>query len=174
VKPRRSTMQMIAHDSKAGVTPKRHHREFRTENDAEAQEYQLGQVLNVSVLESIKFVDVIGTSKGKGFQGVMKLHNFAGMDASHGCERMHRHGGAIASHGTDRGHGAKIKKGKRMPARMGNESVTIRSLDVVSIDAEKNLLLVKGPVPGANDGYLIIRPAVRLYKGKAHKQAGKA
>lgn len=174
VKPRRSTMQLIAHDSKAGVTPKRHHQEFRTNSDAEAQEFQLGQEINVSALESIKFVDVIGTSKGKGFQGVMKRHNFAGMDASHGCERMHRHGGAIGSHATDRGHGAKIKKGKRMPGQMGAERVTVRSLDVVSIDPERNLLLVKGPVPGANEGCVLIRPAVRLYKGKAHKQAGKA
>jgi large subunit ribosomal protein L3 len=174
LKPRRSSMAMIAHDGKAGVTPKRHHQEFRTKDDAEAQEFQLGQALTVAALEASKFVDVIGVSKGKGFQGVMKRHNFCGMDASHGCERMHRHGGAIGSHATDRGHGAKIKRGKKMPGRMGGERVTVRSLDVVSIDAEKNILLVKGPVPGPNDGFLVIRPAVRLYKGKAHKQAGKA
>ncbi len=174
IKPRRSSMALIAHDGKAGVTPKRHHREFRAKDDGEATGFTPGQTLTVADLEAVKFVDITGVSKGKGFQGVMKRHNFAGMEASHGCERMHRHGGAIGSHATDRGHGAKIKKGKRMPGRMGGDRVTVRSLDVISIDPDKNLLLVKGPVPGANDALLYIRPAVRLYKGKAHKQAGKA
>ncbi|MSR18036.1 MAG: 50S ribosomal protein L3 [Phycisphaerales bacterium] len=173
IKPRRSTMAGIGHDAKAGSAPQRVHREFRCANDAEVGEFTLGQSLTVSALDGIKFVDVIGTSKGKGFAGAMKRYNFKGLCASHGTERKHRSPGSIGSHGTDRGHGAKIKKGKKMPGRMGNEQVTIRSLDVVSIDAEKNLLLVKGPVPGANEGFLFIRAATRLYKPKARAQAGK-
>jgi large subunit ribosomal protein L3 len=99
----------------------------------------------------------------------MKRHNFKGMCASHGTERKHRTGGSIGSHGTDRGHGAKIKKGKRMAGQMGNERVTVRSLDVISVDPERNLLVVKGAVPGPNNGYLMVRAARRLYKRKAKK-----
>jgi large subunit ribosomal protein L3 len=173
VKPRRSTMAVIGHDAKAGVSPKRIHREVRLADDKEASQYELGQALTVSALADLKFVDVIGTSKGKGFQGPMKLHNFAGLEASHGVERKHRSAGSIASFATDRGHGAKLKKGKRMAAQMGNERVTVRSLDVIRIDEENNLLLVKGPVPGPNTGILYIRAPRRLYKSKAQKQAGK-
>ncbi|MGA1310227.1 MAG: 50S ribosomal protein L3, partial [Gemmatimonadaceae bacterium] len=172
--PRRSTRPVIAHDAKAGTAPKRLHREFRCGDDAEAGGFELGQVLTVESLEGTKFVDVIGTSKGKGFAGVMKRHNFAGLEASHGVERKHRSAGAIASHGTDRGHGAKIKKGKRMAGRMGDEQVTVRSLDVVKLDPENNILLVKGAVPGANDGLLLIKSPSRLYKRKARIQAGAA
>jgi large subunit ribosomal protein L3 len=171
VKARRSTMPVIGHDAKAGTGPKRVHREFRCADDAEANSYAVGQQLSLAVLDGIKFVDVIGTSKGKGFQGVMKRHNFKGMVASHGVERKHRSPGSIGSHGTDRGHGAKIKKGKRMAGRLGNERVTVRSLDVVSVDLEKNLLLVKGAVPGAAEATVVIRPAKRLYKRKARVQA---
>ncbi len=174
IKPRNSTQAVIGHDAKAGTAAKRIHTELRMETDAEAEAFTLGQVLNVSALEGLKFVDITGRSKGKGYQGVMKRHNFKGMFASHGNERMHRHGGSIGSHGTDRGHGAKIKKGKRMSGRMGDEQVTVRSLDVVKIDGERNLLLVKGPVPGANDGYLFIKTPSRLYKRKVRIQAGAA
>jgi large subunit ribosomal protein L3 len=142
---------------------------MRVADDAAANAYQLGQTIGVSALEGVAYVDVVGTSKGKGFAGVMKRHNFKGMSATHGTERKHRTSGSIGSHGTDRGHGAKIKKGKRMAGHMGDERVTVRSLDVVMIDAEKNILLVKGPVPGANDGYLFIRAATRLFKRKAKK-----
>ena len=171
LKPRNSTQAMIGHDAKAGAAPKRAHRELRLATDADAQAFTLGQEIKVDALGELKFVDIVGTSKGKGFAGVMKRHNFKGMCATHGTERKHRTPGSIGSHGTDRGHGAKIKKGKRMSGHMGDERVTVRSLDVVKIDAEKNLLLVKGPVPGANDGYLYIRPATRLFKRKAKKLA---
>lgn len=170
-KARRSTMPMIGHDAKAGTGPKRVHREFRCADDAEANGYSVGQELTLAALEGVKFVDVIGTSKGKGFQGTMKRHNFKGMTASHGVERKHRSPGSIGSHGTDRGHGAKIKKGKRMAGQMGDERVTVRSLDVVSVDLSKNLLLVKGAVPGAAEGTIVIRPAKRLFKRKARVQA---
>jgi len=156
MKARNSTIPMIGHDAKAGSAPKRVHREIRMADDAAANGFQLGQTIDVGALDGTAYVDVVGTSKGKGFAGNMKRNNFKGM---------------CATHGTDRGHGAKIKKGKRMSGHMGDERVTVRSLDVVKIDAEKNLLLVKGPVPGANDGYLFIRPATRLYKRKAKKLA---
>ena len=173
MKARNSTIPMIGHDAKAGSAPKRMHREVRVADDAVANGFQLGQVIDVSALDGTSYVDVIGTSKGKGFAGNMKRNNFKGMSATHGTERKHRTSGSIGSHGTDRGHGAKIKKGKRMSGQLGNERITVRSLDVVKIDAEKNLLLVKGPVPGANDGYLIIRAATRLFKRKSKKLAKK-
>jgi large subunit ribosomal protein L3 len=101
----------------------------------------------------------------------MKRHNFKGYCATHGTERKHRAPGSIGSYGSNRGFGGGLLKGKRMAGHMGDTKVTMRSLDIVRIDAEKNLLLVKGPVPGANNGILAIRPAVRLYKSKAKKVA---
>ncbi len=174
LKPRNSTQAMIGHDAKAGAAPKRAHRELRLATDADAQAFTLGQELKVDALGELKFVDIVGTSKGKGFAGVMKRHNFKGMCATHGTERKHRTPGSIGSHGTDRGHGAKIKKGKRMAGRMGDEQVTVRSLDVVKLDPENNILLVKGAVPGANDGLLLIKTPSRLYKRKVRIQAGAA
>ena len=174
VAPRNSTQPVIGHDAKAGTAPKRIHREIRLETDAEAEAYTLGQELGVAALEALKFVDIVGTSKGKGFQGVMKLYRFKGLCASHGTERKHRSPGSIGSHGTDRGHGAKIKKGKRMARRMGDEQVTVRSLDVVKIDSANNLLLVKGAIPGASDGIVLIKTPSRLYKRKVRIQAGAA
>lgn len=174
VKPRRSTQALIGHDAKAGLDPKGIHREVRLENDEEAATYTPGQEITVAALEGLKFVDVVGTSKGKGFQGVMVRYHFKGLFASHGTERKHRSPGSIGSHATDRGHGAKIKKGKRMAGHMGDARVTVRSLNVVSIDPEKNLLLVKGPVPGPNTGILFVRAPKRLYKSKARVQAGQA
>ena len=167
IKGRNSTMQMIGHDAKAGVSPKRTHREVRLTAD-EVAELELGQVLAAESIENIKYVDVIGTSKGKGFAGVMKRHGFKGMSASHGTERKHRHGGSIGGRSAYLG-GGRPKKGIKMGGRMGGERVTTRSLKVVSIDKEKNLLLVKGPVAGHRNGLVIVREAVRLYKGKARK-----
>lgn len=172
VKARRSTQPMIGHDAKAGCGPKRHHREFRVDEE-QAGEFSVGQTLTAEVFKNAAFVDISGTSKGKGTQGVMKRHNFKGMFASHGCERMHRHGGSIGGHASWRGNG-QIAKGKRMGGRMGNERVTVRSLEVVGVDADKNLMLIKGSVPGANKGVVEVRMPTRLYRGKSRKQAEKA
>ena len=172
-RPRTSTQPVIGHDAKAGSGPKRVHRELRLESDKDAEGFTLGQSVTVSALDGIKFVDVTGRSKGKGFQGTMVRWNFKGMCASHGTERKHRSPGSIGGGGTDRGVGPKLKKGKKMSGHMGDERVTIRSLDVVSLDPEKNLLVVKGAVPGASDGILFIRTPTRLYKRKARIQAGK-
>jgi large subunit ribosomal protein L3 len=172
-KARTSTQPVIGHDAKAGSAPKRVHRELRLDSDKDAETFTLGQAVTVGALDGIKFVDVTGRSKGKGFQGTMVRWNFKGMCASHGTERKHRSPGSIGGGGTDRGVGPKLKKGKKMSGHMGDERVTVRSLDVVSIDAEKNLLVVKGAVPGASDGYLFIKTPTRLYKRKARIQAGK-
>ena len=165
VKGRSSTFPLIGHDAKAGVSPKRFHREMRLE-DGGAAEYEAGQTIDVNAFAEVAFVDVIGTSKGKGFQGPMKRHGFKGQEASHGVERKHRSPGSIGGRSSNLGTG-KPKKGIRMAGRMGNERVTVRSLPVVRIDAENNLLLVKGPVPGPRQGLVTIREATRLYKRKA-------
>lgn len=173
MKARNSTIPMIGHDAKAGSGPLRHHREFRVKPE-DVSRFSVGQSLTVKELEGTMFVDVCGTSKGKGFQGTMKRHHFKGMFASHGTERKHRSPGSIGSLCSNRGYGGGLAKGKKMAGHMGDERVTMRSLDVVRIDAERNLLLVKGPVPGANNGTVEIRPAIRLYKTKAKKAAGGA
>ena len=170
MKARNSTMPMIGHDHKAGTEPLRTHREFRVDAK-ELGDYELGQSFGIEKFEGVKFVDVIGTSKGKGFQGGMKRHNFKGKEASHGVERKHRSPGSIGGHATNRGHSGKLKKGKRMSGHMGDERVTVRSLDIIKIIPEQGLLLVKGPVPGANKGTVQIRPSTRLYRGKAAKAA---
>ena len=166
VKPRNSTMSVIAHDARAGSTPLRHHREFRV-TEEELASYEVGQTLTVKDLADVKFVDVIGTSKGKGFAGGMKRHGFKGQQATHGVERKHRSPGSIGGHASNAGKAGRIKKGKKMSGHMGNERVTVRSLDVIRTDVDRNLLLVKGPVPGANMSLVEIRSAVRLYKRKA-------
>ena len=162
VKPRRSTMPMIGHDHRAGTGPLGIHREIRGETSAE-----LGDSITVSVFEGVMFVDVLATSKGKGFQGGMKRHNFKGLEASHGVKRRHRSPGSINGHATNLGTGPKIKKGKRMAGHMGHVAVTSRSMPVVSIDADRNLIMVKGTVPGPVGGSVLVREAVRLNKQKA-------
>lgn len=169
-KARNTPIPMIGHDAKAGTTPKSTHLEFRVD-EKELGNYELGQALTVEALGSTAFVDVIGTSKGKGFQGTMKRWNFKGQQASHGVERKHRSPGSIGGHGSNRGLGGGLRKGKKMSGQLGDERITVRSIDVVRIDADKNILLVKGPVPGPNKGEVQVRIPTRLYRSKAHKQA---
>lgn len=170
MKPRNATIPMIGHDAKAGIDVKRYHREFRI-SPAQVGEYTVGQELTVSEFAKLAFVDVIGTSKGKGFQGGMKRHGFKGVFASHGTERKHRSPGSIGGHCSNRGFGGGLVKGKRMAGHMGDERVTERSMTLVRVDAERGLLLVHGSVPGATGGVVEIRPAIRLFKSKAVKQA---
>lgn len=165
IQARNSTMPVIGHDAKAGSGPLRHHTEFRVP-EGDLGNYEFGTDLDVSVFADAKFVDVIGTSKGKGFQGGMKRHGFAGLEASHGVERKHRSPGSIGGHGSNAGKAGRIKKGKKMAGRMGGERVTVRSAHVVKVDAENGLLLVKGPVPGPNKGWVEVRPAIRLNRSK--------
>lgn len=164
VRPGRATMPIIGHDAKAGTAPKRFHREVRVD---ELGDVEVGQTIDISTFEEVKFVDVIGTSKGKGFAGGMKRHNFKGLEASHGVKRRHRSPGSINGHATNLGTGPKLKKGKRMAGQMGNKQITCRSLPVIKIDSERNLLMLKGSVPGPNSGMVLIREAKRLNRKKA-------
>ena len=165
IKGRISTMPKIGHDAKAELTPKRWHREVRLAA-GEAEAYELGQSMTVDAFADVKFVDVTGTSKGKGFAGVVKRYGFKGQGASHGVERKHRAPGSIGGRSSNLGTG-KPKKGIRMAGHMGDKRVTIRSLAVVDIDKQNNLLLVKGPIPGPKRSLVMVREAKRLYIGKA-------
>lgn len=155
VKASRALKPAIGHAGKAGVKPKKFIREVRLAAAPEGVE--VGQTLTVEIFTETVFVDVVGTSKGKGFAGVMKRHNFAGLGASHGTERKHRSPGSIAAHATNRGWGGDIKRGKRMAGRMGNAQCTSRNHKLIGVDKDNNLLLIKGAVPGANGGFVFVR-----------------
>jgi large subunit ribosomal protein L3 len=154
-KPARSTRAMIGHCARANAGPRRFIREFRM---AGASQAEVGQTVVVDVFEEnkTKYVDVVGTSKGRGFQGVMKRYGFGGQPNSHGTERKHRSPGSIGSHASNRGTG-KIKKGKRMAGHMGNARCTVRNQELVGVIKDQNLMLIRGVVPGPAGGYLMIR-----------------
>lgn len=155
IDPRKVNKPEAGHFAKAGVTPRRHVTEVRT---ADADSYSVGQELTVDGLfEAGQKVDVVGTSKGKGTAGVMKRHNFKGVSASHGSHRNHRKPGSIGASSTP----SRVFKGMRMAGRMGAERVTAMNLLVHSVDAEKNLILVKGAVPGARGRLVFVRNAVK-------------
>ena len=139
----------LGHFKKAGVAPKRHLAEFKGFDG----EYKLGDVLNVEFFDGTEFVDIIGTSKGKGFQGVVKRHGFGGVGQStHGQHNRQRKPGSIGACS----YPAKVFKGMRMAGQMGNERVTVQNLQVLKVIAEHNLLLIKGSVPGAKGSIVII------------------
>jgi large subunit ribosomal protein L3 len=154
IDPRKVTQPLTGHFEKAGVTPRRHVTELRTDDTSS---YSLGQELTVDLFEAGTKVDVVGTSKGKGFAGVMKRHNFKGVSASHGSHRNHRKPGSIGASSTP----SRVFKGMRMAGRMGGERVTVLNLTVHSVDLEKGLLLVKGAVPGARGRLVFVRNAVK-------------
>ena len=155
VKSSRSKMPQVGSAQKAKASPKRFVREMRLADDA-AGEYEQGDSITVGVFANSKFVDVVGTSKGRGYAGVMKRHGFGGFPASHGTERKHRAPGSIASYASNAGHGAGPKKGKKMAGRMGGCRVTTKNHELVGIDEARNLLIVKGSVPGPAGGYCIV------------------
>ena len=155
IDPRKVTKPEAGHFSAAGVTPRRHLTEVRT---SDADSYSAGQELTVEdTFEAGQLVDVVGTSKGKGFAGVMKRHNFKGVSASHGAHRNHRKPGSIGASSTP----SRVFKGMRMAGRMGGERVTVQNLTVHSVDADNNLILVKGAVPGAKGRLVFVRNAVK-------------
>lgn len=156
-KPKFSTFPLIGHCAKAGVAPMRHFREIRL---AAPTDKKPGDTVTVAIFEGVKYVDVIGTSKGKGTAGVMKRHHFGGQPGSHGTERKHRSPGSICSRGSNRGYTGKPKKGVRMAGHMGSDRVTTRNHPLVKIDAERNLLLIKGALPGPNGSLLFVRKSV--------------
>jgi len=154
VDPRRVTKPLVGHFEAAGVTPRRHVAEIRTSN---AADYALGQEIAADVFEAGQKVDVTGTTKGKGTAGVMKRHGFKGVSASHGSHRNHRKPGSIGGASTP----SRVFRGLKMAGRMGNERRTIQNLTIHSVDAEKGLVLIKGAIPGAKGGVVLIRSAVK-------------
>mgnify|MGYP005948581437 FL=1 len=153
-KEKNTTKPVMGIFKKAGVNPQRFVKELRVDS---VEGYELGQEIKVDVLAGVEFVDITGTSKGKGTSGVMKRHGFGGNRASHGVSRNHRLGGSI---GMSTWPG-KVLKGKRMAGQYGNETVTVQNLKVVKVDAENNLLLIKGAVPGSKNSYIVVKPAVK-------------
>ena len=154
IDPRKANKPATGHFDKAGVTPRRHLAEVRT---PDAAKYELGQEIAVDIFTAGQFVDVMGTSKGKGFAGVMKRHNFKGVSSSHGSHRNHRKPGSIGASSTP----SRVFKGMRMAGRMGGERVTVLNLKVHAVDLEKGLILVKGAVPGARGRIVFVRNAVK-------------
>ncbi|MBY6196871.1 50S ribosomal protein L3 [Vibrio hangzhouensis] len=142
------------HFAKAGVEAGRGLWEFRLEN---GEEFEVGAELNVELFNDVKKVDVTGTSKGKGFQGAVKRWNFSTQDATHGNSLSHRAPGSIGQCQTP----GRVFKGKKMAGHMGAERVTTQNLEIVRVDAERNLLLIKGAVPGSTGGNVIVKPAVK-------------
>ena len=156
IKPKSLTKPEQGHLAKAGRLV-RYLREFKADD---IEEYQVGQVLTADLFQPGQMVDVSGTSKGRGFQGVIRRHNFNGGPKTHGQSDRWRAPGSIGA-GTDPGH---VWKGTRMAGRMGNKRVTVQNLEVVEVLADRHLLLVKGSVPGAKNGLLTVRRAVKAGK----------
>ncbi|AXG15430.1 50S ribosomal protein L3 [Intrasporangium calvum] len=154
IDPRKVNQPMSGHFEKAGVTPRRHLVELRT---ADAADYELGQEISADVFEAGQRVDATGTTKGKGFAGVMKRHGFAGVSSSHGSHRNHRKPGSIGGCATP----GRVFRGMRMAGRMGGVRQTTQNLQIHAVDAEKGLLLIKGAVPGPRGGIVLIRTAAK-------------
>jgi large subunit ribosomal protein L3 len=154
IDPRKVNSPLTGVFANAGVTPRRYLAELRT---ADASEYTLGQELTATVFEEGQKVDVTGRSKGKGTAGVMKRHGFKGLSSSHGTQRKHRSPGSIGACATP----GRVFKGVRMAGRMGAVKTTTQSLTVHAVDSDKSLLLIKGAIPGARGGLVVVRDAVR-------------
>lgn len=153
------TKPQKGHFEKAGVAPKRHLRESRIEAD-ESEGHDVGSEVTCEIFEAGQYVDAVGTSKGRGYAGVVKRHGFAIKKRTHGTHEAFRHGGSIGAGAWP----AKVIKGMKMPGQMGSERVTVRNLQVVKVEPEKNLLFIRGSVPGHRDGIVAIRKAVLSLK----------
>jgi large subunit ribosomal protein L3 len=151
-KEKNTTKPMMGIFKKAGVKPLRFVKELRVDS---VEGYELGQEIKIDTFEGVEYVDIIGTSKGKGTAGVMKRHNFAGNRATHGVSRNHRLGGSIGQSSFP----SKVLKGLKMAGRLGDATVTVQNLKVVKVDVENNVMLIKGAVPGSKNGYLVVTPA---------------
>src|SRR6476660_4447102 len=154
IEGRKVNKPRAGHFAKAGTTPRRHLVEIRTAN---ASTYTVGQELAVDTFAAGEEIDVTGTSKGKGFAGVMKRHGFAGVSASHGAHRNHRKPGSIGACATP----GRVFKGVRMAGRLGGVPVTTQNVSVHAVDAEQGLILLKGAVPGPKGGLIVIRSAAK-------------
>jgi large subunit ribosomal protein L3 len=153
-KEKRTTKPMIGHFKKVGSAPLRHVREARVDDPSL---FKPGQAITVGFFARDDIIDVTGTSKGKGFAGVMKRHGFKGFTATHGTHESKRGGGSIGQSADP----AKVFKNMKMPGQMGDEAVTVQNLRIVDIREDQNLLMIKGPVPGAKNGLLIISHAIK-------------
>jgi large subunit ribosomal protein L3 len=162
IKPSRANKPQVGHLAKNDIPPLRYLREFRVFDHDDLSE---GQKLDVSLFEAGDRVDVIGTSKGRGFAGVVKRHGFGGGPKTHGQSDRQRAPGAISSGSTP----GRVFKGIRMAGRMGGERVTAQNLEIALVDPERNLIAVKGSVPGARDGLLIIREARKTKVSKRRR-----
>ena len=152
---RRTTKPVAGHFGKAGLTPHKHLVEVRVDDP---ESYEVGQEISIGdILAKGGKADVAGVTKGKGFTGVMRRHNFAGQGASHGAHRIHRAPGAIGACATP----SRVFKGMKMPGRMGGEKQTVLNLDVVDIDVDRNLVMLRGAVPGAKGSVVLVREAVK-------------
>ena len=157
ISPRKVNKPVTGQYAAAGVNPRRHLAELRLDDEAAAAEYEVGQELTAEIFEAGNYVDVTGTSKGKGYAGTMKRHGFRGQGAAHGAQAVHRRPGSIGGCSTP----GRVFKGTRMAGRMGNERVTTQSLLVHKVDAENGVLLIKGAVPGRTGGLVMVRTAVK-------------
>ncbi|RUO55286.1 MULTISPECIES: 50S ribosomal protein L3 [Pseudidiomarina] len=155
-KANRVNKPAAGHFAKAGVEAGRGLWEFRLE-DGEGEDFAVGSEITVEIFADTKKVDVTGTSKGKGFQGAVKRWNFRTQDATHGNSLSHRAPGSIGQNQSP----GRVFKGKKMAGQMGNKQITVQTLDIVRVDAERGLLLIRGAVPGATGGDVIIKPAVK-------------
>jgi large subunit ribosomal protein L3 len=154
IDPRKVNKPRAGHFAKAGVTPRRHVAELRT---ADADAYEVGQEITAEVFPAGSVVDVVGTSKGKGYAGVMKRHGFKGLGAGHGVQRKHRSPGSIGGCATP----GRVFKGVRMAGRMGHARVTTQNLTVHQVEAESGLLLIKGAIPGPKGGLVFVKTAAK-------------
>ena len=151
---KRASKPLTGHFTRARVEPKRFLREFRVEK---ADAYEVGSQIKVDIFKPGDYLDIVGISKGRGFAGVMKRWGFSGGPASHGAHGWHRRPGSIGQ----ATYPGRVFKGKKMPGRMGTRRVTIQNLEVVKVEPQENLLLVKGSVPGARGGLLLIKKAIK-------------
>ncbi len=157
ISPRKINKPLAGQYAAAGVNPRRHLAEFRLDDEAATADYQVGQELTAEIFAAGNYVDVTGTSKGKGFAGTMKRHGFKGQGASHGAQAVHRRPGSIGGCATP----SRVFKGTRMSGRMGHDRVTTQNLLVHLVDAENGVLLIKGAVPGRTGGLVVVRSAIK-------------
>lgn len=168
IKEKKLTKAQIGSFKKAGATPRRLVKEFRVSAE-ELAGYNVGDAVTVELFKKGEQVDVTGITKGRGYQGVVKRWNFRGFGQTHGTHEYRRHPGAIGQRKTP----GRVYPNKKLPGHYGVEQVTTQNLLVVDVIAEKNLLLLKGAIPGHNDGVVIIKPSIKAAIRASHKKAGK-
>ena len=156
ISPRKVNKPVTGQYAAAGVNPRRHLAELRFD-EATTADFEVGQELTAEIFADGSYVDVTGTSKGKGFAGTMKRHGFKGQGASHGAQAVHRRPGSIGGCATP----GRVFKGTRMSGRMGSDRITTQNLKVHKVDAENGVLLIKGAIPGRNGGLVVVRSAIK-------------